>query len=400
MMHKQFLRLYALLFMTVLVLLFGASTLYDAISNDAEQYWVDVTQGFDDEHGHAFNLREIRPGSVQFPHEVARQLDEGKVVAIEDGQQRLTYYAIREGKWLAIGPLASSHHQFAQRSVYFAVAFYLVLALAILALLYPLAKDLLKLRRAAQTFAAQPQTLDIQLAQKSVMQPLAQSMNSMSARITDLIQQQQDLANTVAHEIRTPLTRMTFLLQRMGDAIDPHIVQRLEKDMDEISQLVSDYLTFARSQRAQPESTLQKQSPQALLGELRDKFAHHPGKAALVFETDDNPCFFDPRTMPVGLQNLLTNALRYAHKEVHISWQSSEQSCLIRVEDDGDGLAGKGEALKQAFKRNAKDSEDMGFGLGLYITHQIAKRHHGELRIHNSERLGGACFEIHWPNHP
>lgn len=393
-MHKQFLRFALLWFLTILLLLFGISTLYDVLSDERPSYQISLKELF--AHDSA-RPQQLAGNSIQFPPALQQQLQQGDVVAVANQDGTLTYYYLQHNQLLALGPFQNQHSVFEQHSNYFALAFYSLLALAILLLLYPLARDIVKLRQGAQQFTAKPEPLNIALTPQSVLQPLALAINTMSARITTLLQQQQDLANTVAHEIRTPLARMAFISQRITDQIDSASASRLERDIDEINQLVSDYLGFARAENAQLASQIVLQTPDAMLAELQDKFRNCDTRVQLHFNSDGMPCHFDVRQMAIALQNLINNGLRYARTQLLISWHSDAHDCILQVEDDGDGLAGKADAMKRAFTRQAKHQNDMGFGLGLYITQQIAQRHRGKLDISDST-LGGACFVLRWPN--
>ena len=393
-MHKQFFRFVLLLFLTILLLLFGISALYDLLSDEAPSFQLSVKELFAHD-----SLRPVvlSDGAIQFPAPLQQQLEQGDVVAVDNQDGTLTYYYQQQEQLLALGPLPNQHRVFEQRSSYFAVVFYSLLALALLLLLYPLARDIVRLRQGAQHFAVKPEPLQIELAPQSVVQPLAVAMNAMSARIAMLLQQQQDVANTVAHEIRTPLARMAFVVQRVASQLDDAAANRLERDIDEINQLVSDYLNFARAENAQMATQITQQTAAALLADVQEKFSNHSSSVVLSFNYDDQPCYFDVRQMAIVLQNLINNGLRYARTQILISWRSDGDYCELTVEDDGDGLAGKAEAMKRAFTRQAKHVNDIGFGLGLYITQQIALRHQGELDISTSS-LGGACFILRWPN--
>ncbi|WP_293631047.1 ATP-binding protein [Shewanella sp. CG12_big_fil_rev_8_21_14_0_65_47_15] len=66
------------------------------------------------------------------------------------------------------------------------------------------------------------------------------------------------------------------------------------------------------------------------------------------------------------------------------------------VEDDGPGFEGIGKKLMTAFERDAQQSDNSGYGLGLYIVKKIATWHYGKLELNRSEKLGGASLCIIW----
>lgn len=394
--NKQFWRLYVIVFLTIVALLIGISTLYDEIV-EQDNYQVLLTQIFSTPEMSPV-LETIAPGEIHFPAELQQKLLSGDVLALRTGQEALTYYRMQDGQLYAFGPVSDRPDKQTTDSRYLAAAYYVLIALALLVLLYPLTRDILTMRRASHAFTSRPQPLNLKISSSSLLFPLATSMNQMSARIAELLKLQQDLANTVAHEVRTPLARMTFVVEKVSASLDDQSYRRLIRDIDEISQLVSDYLEFVRAQHDELLRELRWQSPKNLIQDIKDKFSQHPANIQLSVQFDDNAGYFDARFMQIALQNLLVNAYRYAHRQIEVHWRITADICEICVEDDGDGLQGKTEALKQAFKREAKNSQDIGFGLGLYIAHQIAQRHRGELIISDSIKLGGALFCIQWPN--
>ncbi|MGF7048420.1 signal transduction histidine kinase [Paenibacillus sp. DS2015] len=97
----------------------------------------------------------------------------------------------------------------------------------------------------------------------------------------------------------------------------------------------------------------------------------------------------DTRVILRVIDNLLSNALRYAKDHIEITLQIVGCDLIVEVSDDGSGFSP--EDLQQgtkAFYRNHTD-ESIHFGLGLYICKTLCEKHCGELRISNEEQ-GGA----------
>ncbi len=98
------------------------------------------------------------------------------------------------------------------------------------------------------------------------------------------------------------------------------------------------------------------------------------------------------------LSNLLTNALKHSESkepvEVEISSENSEFS--LAVINHGETISQKDQQnlFKPYFKSKAKSNEN-GLGLGLYISSEIAKAHHGELKVESNE--GRTCFRFNMP---
>lgn len=90
------------------------------------------------------------------------------------------------------------------------------------------------------------------------------------------------------------------------------------------------------------------------------------------------------------LENLLTNAIRYAKTTVTISVNSEEKQVAISVSDDGDGIDEKD--LPHLFERCYK-GRGGNFGIGLAIAHSAAEKMEGSLSAENRAN-GGAVFTL------
>ncbi|OZB29787.1 MAG: two-component sensor histidine kinase, partial [Pseudomonas sp. 34-62-33] len=108
----------------------------------------------------------------------------------------------------------------------------------------------------------------------------------------------------------------------------------------------------------------------------------------------------EPRYLHRALQNLVSNAMRYAEGKVLISCQVGYKRCRIDVEDDGPGVPEEAwERLFSPFLRldDSRTRASGGHGLGLSIVRRIIYWHGGRAQIGRSDSLGGARFSLVWP---
>jgi signal transduction histidine kinase len=98
------------------------------------------------------------------------------------------------------------------------------------------------------------------------------------------------------------------------------------------------------------------------------------------------------------VNNLLTNAIKYAPgKAIDLEVKKKGQSASLVVRDHGDGIAPeRRERIFRKFERSAEPSDGQGFGLGLWIVHQIVSRHGGTVEA-VSESGVGTTFSIVLP---
>jgi signal transduction histidine kinase len=104
----------------------------------------------------------------------------------------------------------------------------------------------------------------------------------------------------------------------------------------------------------------------------------------------------NPLLLSRAVENLLDNAIRHARERVTVTLTANEHTALVRVADDGPGVAP--EFVPELFQRFARGDQaraGQGFGLGLSIARAIAEAHHGAVEFRPSQ--GGAVFELTVP---
>ena len=96
----------------------------------------------------------------------------------------------------------------------------------------------------------------------------------------------------------------------------------------------------------------------------------------------------DAGSLGIALQNLVTNAVNFspAGGRVRVLLQGEAQRVLLRVEDQGPGIAA--EDLPHVFSRFFSRGDHQGAGLGLAIVQTIASRHGGDIQLANRDGGG------------
>jgi two-component system OmpR family sensor kinase len=285
---------------------------------------------------------------------------------------------------------------------------YVIVALA---LLVPIAlwsrshwQGLQSLSRVADEFGAGKLSARTRMKPSSSIYPLAERINHMAGRIEGLLDAQKNLLHSVSHELRTPIARLGFGLELLGARTDdPALETRIgamQRDLDELDELVSELLGMARLDSAQAlKRELFALGP--LLRGCADALAVE-APARLCCELDDGLGSIDgdARLLSRAVGNLLRNAAKYARAQVALSAQRADVDWVrIVVEDDGPGIPEAERArIFEPFYRldRSRDRATGGFGLGLSIAHKAIALHGGSLKVEQSP-LGGARFVIELP---
>jgi len=244
----------------------------------------------------------------------------------------------------------------------------------------------------------------VNISARSALAPLAGAFNSMADRIQALIQSHKELTNAVSHELRTPIARIRFGLEMMRSSPNERAresyTEGIHKDVDELDELVSELLIYAKFDRETMELQCKEYDIASWLDDLVASLTTLPVKVLRVclLDNKERKVFFDARHMGRAVGNLLQNAARYGNGKARLTLEQEGDCILIHVDDNGPGIPeADRERIFEPFTRleASRSRESGGSGLGLGIVKRVAICHGGTVAVSDSE-LGGSRFSIKW----
>jgi signal transduction histidine kinase len=272
-------------------------------------------------------------------------------------------------------------------------------------LLRPIRRRITALSRAAVALGRGELGTRTEVGAADAIGALAQSFNGMAEEIQRLVTAREELLNMTSHELRTPIQRLHFSLERLRTIDDPEkaaaACERMERDLLELDALIEELLTYARLEDRNT-SVRGESELGSLCSELCETLPHLAASRSLVFsETTCElpPVAVEPRLVRRAVSNLLVNALRHAHSRVELKLQKEGSLIHVFVDDDGPGvpLAERAQIFKPFFRRDDPCTQNSrGSGLGLAIVRRIAERSGGQVSV-DAAPLGGARFRLSLP---
>lgn len=282
---------------------------------------------------------------------------------------------------------------------------YLLLAAFIALWTRPIWRDLVKLTQMADHIAAGDLEVTCSVNKSSPTAVIVKTFQNMAQRITRLLSEQKQLVNAVSHELRTPLSRLHFSLAMMNDNTSQQ-VKDISQDVHEIESLIEEMLNYSRIETLEKNQCKTNVNINELLTNQIDKHQRstHKKLTLTLKQQADIYFFCDGHLVERAIQNLITNAIRYAKSQVEVSAaiehsienKKTKTTLSIAINDDGFGIAQKDrENIFNAFTRldKSRNKEKGGFGLGLAIVKRITDWHNGSCIISDSA-LGGAEFTL------
>ena len=225
---------------------------------------------------------------------------------------------------------------------------------------------------------------------------LARRFNHAAERIEQLVKSNKSLLANASHELRSPLARIRMGLALMEGESDAHVKTEIQRNIDELDQLVEEILLASRLDAR--EADMGTVETVDLTGLVAEECAQTG--AVLADSQDGQSVVVDgvPRLLRRVVRNLLENARRYSQGEVTVDVRREGTQAVLRVCDRGPGVpSAQRERIFDPFYRLPGASERSGgVGLGLALVRSIAQRHGGSVRCEDNTG-GGACFTVRLP---
>ncbi len=215
-----------------------------------------------------------------------------------------------------------------------------------------------------------------------------------------MIEEERALRAAIAHDIRSPLSVLKGYQEMLMDYLPDGTID-IQKAMEMLGESrkqierMDIFVETMRKMNSLEQRTLvsnpitSKQIQVDIQAEIMILEAENKKKIVLnVRETTE--CFLGDKEMILEVtENLLSNALRYAKKQIEVKVCVTSHELKICVEDDGSGFGGNVEEATKAFhQQNVKDSLSHT-GLGMYISRVYCEKHGGNLLLEN-RKSGGA----------
>src|SRR2546421_4462520 len=252
-------------------------------------------------------------------------------------------------------------------------------------------KPILRLADAAESFGKGREAPNFRPRGAREGRRAAAAFVEMKSRIERVIEQRTAMLAGVSHDLRTILTRFKLELALLGDSRE---IEAMKKDVDEMANMLEDYLAFARGdsgENAQPTDMT------VALEELRIDAERHGHSASVSFRGLP-VVIVKPASFKRCLANLVSNAARHANA-ISITGHRDHRYLTITVDDDGPGipLEMREEVFKPFLRLDySRNQDEGGTGLGLAIARDIARSHGGDITLANSP-MGGLRAMVRIP---
>jgi two-component system, OmpR family, sensor kinase len=294
--------------------------------------------------------------------------------------------AIRQsdGRWLVVEP------KFTVLRDTWQVRILLILALSVVAVsplawLFArrLAGPITAFAAAAERLGRDPRAPPLSLSGSAEVAAAANAFNEMQERLRRYVEDRTAMIGAVAHDLRTPLTRLRFRIETTPDDVR----SKLESDIDQMEAMISATLAFVRDTSRPAERT--KLELASLLESVMDEAAETGGDATAE-ESDKIVIEGDPIALKRLVTNLVENALKYGGAARGRVYRQSG-GAVLEIDDNGPGVpSSELDRVFEPFFRGepSRNRETGGIGLGLAVVRSLARAHGGDVTLLNRPEGG------------
>ena len=228
---------------------------------------------------------------------------------------------------------------------------------------------------------------------------LAINLNTMLDRIELLMQSMKDVTDNIAHDLKTPLTRLqtrieNALREAKGEEGYRSALEATLEESDQLLRIFNALLRIARVESMAPASVMEPTDLNKLVAEVAELYEPLVEDEGGKLEAD----------LPEGLKadcnrdlisqvlvNLIENALKYGRPEtgdllIRLGGREEDGRIVLSVTDNGPGIPEKDQdRVKERFVRLEESRSEPGTGLGLSLVKAVARLHGGDLRFMNED---------------
>ena len=283
-----------------------------------------------------------------------------------------------------------------------------VASLAVSALLaWYLARPIHSLRwalRAAAEGKLETRVRPLMKGRRDEIADLGEEFDEMARRLQKLVEAQRRLLHDVSHELRSPLARLQAAvgLARQDPRRVEASLERIEREVGRLDELVGEVLALARLEGGKPSSHEELVDLAELVASVVDdaRFEAQAANRSLSFECSERVVVRGrAELLQRAVENVVRNAVKHTGEAstVEVKLSALGERARLVVRDHGPGVApGEAERIFEPFYRSRSEASIDGFGLGLAIAHAAVATHKGRIRALNAEG-GGLHVEIELP---
>lgn len=214
-----------------------------------------------------------------------------------------------------------------------------------------------------------------------------------------------DFIAMVSHELKTPLTSLKAYVQLLstkakqtGDIFTMNSLAKVEGQVNKMNNMIRSFLDLSRLEAGKIYLEKETFTMNTLIEEVvQEIYLTNKTHVILFSDCKSLAVYADREKIGQVLNNLLSNAIKYSPTGTTVKIQCDlvDGMVCVGIKDEGVGIAKND--LSKLFNRfyrvqNMQLKTVSGFGIGLYLSAEIIKRHHGNIWVESEENKGSIFY--------
>jgi signal transduction histidine kinase len=248
------------------------------------------------------------------------------------------------------------------------------------------------------------------LGTKDPFDRLGASLNAMLARIEALVEELRLVTDALAHDLRSPLTRIRASVEkarmRPSEETQRQAIDAISQEIDGMLRMIAGTLEISRAEAGMGRENFTEFDLGALTRDLCEMYhplAEESGVSIAVEKPREMAFFGNRELIGQAVSNLIDNALKYGSGggSIRIGVDESDSSIRFWVADRGTGIPAhrRDEAMRKYRRLDEARATD-GSGLGLALVRAVARLHGGELNLEDNDPGLRAILRFPRPTDP
>ena len=219
------------------------------------------------------------------------------------------------------------------------------------------------------------------LQEEGELKEISETINEANSNYIKLKKSQSSWLRGISHDIRTPLTKLSWELEDLKTRDNLVEIEKMEDQIIKISKIIED-LNLTNSLENLSDKHFEYRDPISVIRKLIVNTLNENPSKNLFFENRINKEIkikMDDHLFYRMLENILNNSIKYGRGKTYIIYELKDKKLLISIKDEEAMIEDR--VIKRLEEENLSDVQT--HGMGLFVSKQICKLHKGKMEVKN-----------------